>query len=408
MPRVSSSKERAVRAVALEEPDYVPFDVWGTTPRLMTRIIGETPYYRNPPVYLGALADGEHDTVYGRVAQDQVKLCRGLGADLVRVDQYYDKETRVRSLSENIWSINGVRHQFLPDTNMLWPLDPSFPVEPDAASHHFLERSSEARTVKPGSTETIERVVRMAAGEMLVFANADGSFPTGGREMVQLLRWMYTRPDLVQRCLDYTSNHAIAMVGAYLDAGVDGIYMCDDYAYKKGPFMAPQHFREFVEPRLRRQVDAIHRRGAIAAKHTDGNVNLLLDDILGTGVDVLQSLDPQARMDLGEVKERYGHRVCLSGNMDIAYTLALEPPSTVEREVKACVEAAGPGGGYILSPSNCLHPSVRFGNLMAMVESVRRFGEYPLRAVCSTPRARLHRADGAWADPWTGRPNYPR
>jgi uroporphyrinogen decarboxylase len=46
--------------------------------------------------------------------------------------------------------------------------------------------------------------------------------------------------------------------------------------------------------------------------------------------------------------------------------------------VRACLAAAAPGGGHLLSSSNSIHSSVRPENYLAMVEALREYGNYPL------------------------------
>ena len=79
-------------------------------------------------------------------------------------------------------------------------------------------------------------------------------------------------------------------------------------------------------------------------KHTDGNIWKLMDMLIGTGIDGLNPFEPVAGMDIGEVKKRYGHLVCISGNVDCGYTLSRAPVEDVIREVKACLRNAAPKG----------------------------------------------------------------
>ncbi len=48
----------------------------------------------------------------------------------------------------------------------------------------------------------------------------------------------------------------------------------------------------------------------------------------------------------------------------------------VEEEVRAAIRAAGPGGGYILSSSNTIHPGVDPANYIAMVKATHEYGVY--------------------------------
>jgi uroporphyrinogen decarboxylase len=81
-------------------------------------------------------------------------------------------------------------------------------------------------------------------------------------------------------------------------------------------------------------------------------------------------------MDIGLVKQRYGDRIALVGNIDCGYLLSQAPVDEVRRVTRETIEVAAPGGGYLLSSSNSIHSSVRPENLLAMVETLRECGGY--------------------------------
>jgi uroporphyrinogen decarboxylase len=48
----------------------------------------------------------------------------------------------------------------------------------------------------------------------------------------------------------------------------------------------------------------------------------------------------------------------------------------VESAVRRAIEAAAPGGGYILSESNSLHPGVNPENCITLFEAAKKYGRY--------------------------------
>jgi len=47
-------------------------------------------------------------------------------------------------------------------------------------------------------------------------------------------------------------------------------------------------------------------------------------------------------------------------------------------ETKEVIRKGGPGGGFILSSSNSIHASVKPENYMAMLDTLKQYGRYPL------------------------------
>jgi uroporphyrinogen decarboxylase len=83
-------------------------------------------------------------------------------------------------------------------------------------------------------------------------------------------------------------------------------------------------------------------------------------------------------MDIGKVKQEFGDRVAVVGNLDCGELLPHATPEEVKEAVKETIAKAAPGGGHILASSNSIHPAVKPENYRAMADAGRRWGEYPL------------------------------
>jgi uroporphyrinogen decarboxylase len=192
----------------------------------------------------------------------------------------------------------------------------------------------------------------------------------------RVLEWMYTEPDLVQALFTRVAAVNERIIRNAIRAGAEVIVLGDDYASTQAPMFSPRHFRQFVRPYLVQMVGAIHQEGARVVKHTDGNIWPIIEDIVSTGIDALNPLEPVASMDLEQVKARYGSRVCLIGNIDCGELLSHGTVEEVEQAVQTTLAAGMPGGRYMLSSSNSIHASVRPENYRAMVEAGKKWGQY--------------------------------
>ena len=142
--------------------------------------------------------------------------------------------------------------------------------------------------------------------------------------------------------------------------------------------LSREHFARHVIPVLKTLVDEAKSLGVFVMKHTDGNIYPILDLIVDTGIHGLHPIDPNAGMDLGDVKEKYGHRICLMGNVDCAYVLTWGTVEEVREDVRRCIRQAAKGGGYICMSSNSIHPAVKPENYAEMVRAVHELGQYPI------------------------------
>ena len=181
-------------------------------------------------------------------------------------------------------------------------------------------------------------------------------------------------PDLVREVLRRYVDWQVVVTQHLIEMGFDCLWSFDDVAYKSGPFCSPQVFREMLLPAFRRSAEAITIPWIF---HSDGNIMRLMDDLLTLGMNAVHPIEPEC-MSLREMKERYGHRVCLVGNVSVD-TLGRGTPDEVRALVRECIATAGPGGGYMISSSNSIPSYARPENVRAMAEAIREYGTYPLQ-----------------------------
>jgi uroporphyrinogen-III decarboxylase len=149
---------------------------------------------------------------------------------------------------------------------------------------------------------------------MLIVARApfDGSFPwkqTVGME--EFLIRMLTDEEFVERAITVYTRRNIKILEAFLDAGADAVQTTDDYSDNCGPIMGVETFRGFIAPAIKRQVEAVHKKGGVFVKHTDGNTWPILDDIVASGADAWHGIQTNIGMDMAKLKEKYGRQTLL-------------------------------------------------------------------------------------------------
>ena len=158
----------------------------------------------------------------------------------------------------------------------------------------------------------------------------------------------------------------------------DFIFTGDDYASTGWLFMSPAMFEEYLYPGLKEVIAGFHDCGMPVIKHTDGNITAILDMLIDSGIDCLDPIDPVAGMDIAAIKAKYGDKVAIKGNVDCAHTLTFGSVADVIKETIDVIEKAAPGGGFIASSSNSIHSAVKPENYLAMVNTIRAYGKYPI------------------------------
>ncbi len=195
----------------------------------------------------------------------------------------------------------------------------------------------------------------------------------------KLLISFRTNPDFARKLLKISADYHLKLAESAIKLGTDAIMCGDDLAYKTGLMMSKKDFKEFLLPYYKEMIDLAHSKGVPFIKHSDGNIWEILPLFVEAGIDAINPLEPVAGMDIGEVKQKYGDKICLIGNIDCGDLLCRKTPEEVERVVKETIKKAAPGGGYIVSSSNAIQRAVRPENYRAMIDATRKWGKYPLK-----------------------------
>jgi len=193
--------------------------------------------------------------------------------------------------------------------------------------------------------------------------------------LIALLSDQKSYSELVDRVIEYNRTLALIARDRYK---IDILATTDDIADARGLICGPDLYFSFLGPKFREVIAGFKDLGYFCIKHCDGNVTEVIEYWIDCGVDCLDPIDPNGGMDIQSVKEAYGERICLKGNINCESTLVSGSGDDVRREVKECIDKAGPGGGLILSSSNTIHSGVPADNYRVMIDALRRFGKYPL------------------------------
>jgi len=159
---------------------------------------------------------------------------------------------------------------------------------------------------------------------------------------------------------------------------VFAIWYGDDLGYTEGLMASPGVLRQYLFPWMEELASIAHQAGMPFILHSDGKLWQVLDDLVALGLDALHPIEPKA-MDINTVKQRYGHRLALFGNIDLGYTLTRGTPDEVRAEVRRRIRELAPGGGYAVGSSNSVTHYVPLANFNAMREATFDYGAYPIR-----------------------------
>jgi uroporphyrinogen decarboxylase len=231
----------------------------------------------------------------------------------------------------------------------------------------------------PYRLESLRRIVQRYKGKYAIGVHLNDVLSIPRNLMgFQNLMMAFSEPELIKGLVDLSVNLNTELAKEAAELGANFVFTGDDYASTEAPFISPKMFREYLYPGLKKVVAGFHEQGLPVIKHTDGNIMPLLDMIIDSGIDCLDPIDPLAGLDIIEIKKKYGDRIAVKGNIDCAHTLTFGSVEDVVKETLEVISKAGPGGGIIISSSNSIHSAVKPGNYLAMINTIRTYGKYPI------------------------------
>lgn len=160
-----------------------------------------------------------------------------------------------------------------------------------------------------------------------------------------------------------------------LDAGVDVLVRRG--WYEGAHFWSPELYRRFFAPCAGELTEMAHQAGAKFACTMSAGIMPLLDEFKRVGFDVLYHVDPvQGGADLAVVKQKLHGSIAVLGGINSAITLGRGSRDEIRQAVFQAVEILAPGGGFILSPVDCLFPDTPWESVQTVVEAWREVCEY--------------------------------
>jgi len=191
-------------------------------------------------------------------------------------------------------------------------------------------------------------------------------------------------PDFAEALLLKIADLCKTLMGHFLHAlgdNIDIIKIGDDLGTQDRLMISPHMYRRILKPIHADYIEFIKQRTkAKVFFHTDGDVFDLVEDFIEIGIDILNPIQTSAgkMADLAGLKKRYGKNITFCGAIDTHHILPYGSPEEVRQEVRRVIQILAPGGGYMVASVHTILDEVPPENILAMVDAVEEFGQYPL------------------------------
>jgi uroporphyrinogen decarboxylase len=195
------------------------------------------------------------------------------------------------------------------------------------------------------------------------------------RGLEDLLADAAAEPAAAELLFERITEHQLALLDLVLELPVDGIKFSDDWSDQRGIMLGPDRWRKMLKPRIARLYAKAKSSGKFTLQHCCGNLSDVVPDLAEIGLDVLQSVQPEA-MDIYKLKHDYGRDITFWGGVGSQSILPFGTPEQIRAEVRKLVTEMGKGGGYILGPAKAVLADTPPANFAAILESFLAFSSH--------------------------------
>jgi uroporphyrinogen-III decarboxylase len=366
-----SNFERSIAAINLEEPDRVPCFELGVNLATIEGLLGRP----TVSAALGCMTTEQLRTL----ARDTVEAYAVAGLDMVPASAGFPENYREGFIPERLTT-----NRWVDEFGRIWEDRPgltglSWYIGGTVKSSEDLNKVAALDPQDPGRIALAKETVRCAREKnMAVAGYVDGPFLTAYMTagLSDFLVSIYRDRVFADRLLDLVTRFNCAQARRLVELGVDAIIIGEDMAGSNGPLINPRDLKNIMFPFLVREIEEVRRTGTKVLIHSDGNTMPVFEDIVSLGIDGYQAIEGDAGMDIGLLKDKYGDRLCLIGNVDCGNTLTHGSPSEVVGEARHVIDCTAGGGGFFLGSSNSIHDGVKLENLLAMTKTAVKYGKY--------------------------------
>jgi len=358
-----TSRERIVAALEHREPDRTPIFEYVLMSPVEDQILGRRGT-RDSRCWQELISEQGWENAVRQIAVDLAEIAQTLGHDMI-----YSIPGPARP-KESSPSSGTEQHVPLPDDPVerirrgnAWAAsaDPKLPEE-SLFLFVLLKEEMEKRE--------LDLPILAPAWNHGVWTNVD------------LMQTMLLAPEVAHEHFAQATRRSLAFIDQYAGLGMDIIGVGGDFAGNR-PLISPALYAQFIMPEVKKCSRRIHELGLWSVNASDGDLWSVIEDfLLGCEVDGFIEIDQQAGMDLKTLKERFGDRITLFGNMDCGNVLSFGSQEEIKRKTIECLEAGMGNGGHIFSASNAITASVPLENYMTMVNTYRDFFALARLRVC--------------------------
>jgi hypothetical protein len=193
------------------------------------------------------------------------------------------------------------------------------------------------------------------------------------RKFEDFLMDMALRKNFAKRLIEKVAEYNLASAEELLKRGVHSIRFPDDMGGSTGMLFSPEYYKKYFYEWHKKLFDLCHEYGAYVNMHSHGNINAILPLLVDAGVDILNPIGPTDKMNLKEIKEKYGSKITLLGG--ISKFIGEMSKEELENHVGEVVRFGSKDGGYMTMSEGGIPYTMTHENFRFYLDTLRKYRE---------------------------------
>ncbi len=174
---------------------------------------------------------------------------------------------------------------------------------------------------------------------------------------------MYDDPNLIHDIMRFVTDFLQKTWDrAIRETSPDIFVLWEDLAYKNGPLLSPDFFREFILPNYKKLTGYLRNSGVnIIFVDSDGDITKLLPLFIEGGVTGVYPMEVQAGMDIRVVRKNFPNLQIMGGIDKMCMAIGKE---AIDREIEEKVPFMLRHGGYVPHADHFIPPDVSWDDFL--------------------------------------------
>ncbi len=175
--------------------------------------------------------------------------------------------------------------------------------------------------------------------------------------------------DLVTTVTKFFSDYLKTLIEVLQNTGATIFLIADDYGYKNRTFIAKSVWKKLFYEEYTEIINFIHKRNQKIIIHSDGYISNMINIFIELGFDGIQSLEPNAGVNIFTLFKKYQDQICFIGNIDISFLSFGTPLQIKDYVVKLIQKARKYNCHLVISPTQQINSSCIPENINTMIET---------------------------------------